>query len=558
VKDDLPSILLSANATEERLLELKSLAGEGSEEPMKVRLTLVLLVGLSLALNHSPAGDRPATSPSKELNAARETGWRLALVVVEKLEPSDAKKFPGIRTWLDDFRKMTKGIDPDTHPARWPALDVDALVSQNPNFWRAYFEIAPGDPGLALLHAGLLLSAGEATRASYLIAVARQRPGIPKEIQKGFQAILAHAQKVAERPDALIRQGIKLHDKEDYDGALRKYREALALWPQSGLAHFEIGLSLYHKQLIAAGEKPPSADSVIVNAGQKPNAAVAGAYASARRHDPFQFKAYQGADAEVLRGLKALVKKGLPAWQKLAANRDKLVENETLQQLTAGCQEANIHELALVVRQVLVARRGRYDPTDHPFFSTSVRKLAPGRQTEEVLERLAGGKLTVRQLVAPDPTEGGSKVIALHQLRLYVPNAELTRRIGEDVKPLVAYIKALEKTASKCLEKEELSEARGLLIAVGIKPGKKTRVWCQSVDGEVPDKVLRKLEKELAKVETIEVKKGAVAFGMEVTLRGQKVKKFPEFPTAWLEAAKRSGTRLLVPPDDLFKVIWPD
>jgi hypothetical protein len=108
------------------------------------------------------------------------------------------------------------------------------------------------------------------------------------------------------------------------------------------------------------------------------------------------------------------------------------------------------------------------------------------------------------------------------------------------------------------LEKEDLPRARGLLIAVGIKPDKKARVWCQSVDGEVPDKVLRKLAKELAKVETIEVKKGAVAFGMEVTVRGHKVKKFPEFPTAWLEAARRSGTRLLVPPDDLFKEIWPD
>src|SRR2546425_438669 len=89
------------------------------------------------------------------------------------------------------------GSPTESPPDKWPALDVDALVSRNPNFWRAYFEIAPGDPGLMLLHAGLLLSAGEATRASYLLVVAGQRPGVPKEIQQGFQIILAHAQKVA-------------------------------------------------------------------------------------------------------------------------------------------------------------------------------------------------------------------------------------------------------------------------------------------------------------------------------------------------------------------------
>src|SRR5262245_52722065 len=117
---------------------------------MKRSLTLVLLVGLSLTLNHSGARDEPPARASLELNAARQTGRQLVLAVVENLESSDPKLFPGIRAWVEDFRKLTKGIGPDPPPDKWPALDVDALVSRNPNFWRAYFEIAPGDPGLML------------------------------------------------------------------------------------------------------------------------------------------------------------------------------------------------------------------------------------------------------------------------------------------------------------------------------------------------------------------------------------------------------------------------
>jgi hypothetical protein len=40
-------------------------------------------------------------------------------------------------------------------------LDVDALVTNNPHYWQAYYEVVPGDPGLGLLHGGLLHFGGE-------------------------------------------------------------------------------------------------------------------------------------------------------------------------------------------------------------------------------------------------------------------------------------------------------------------------------------------------------------------------------------------------------------
>jgi hypothetical protein len=151
-----------------------------------------------------------------------------------------------------------------------------------------------------------------------------------------------------------------------------------------------------------------------------------------------------------------------------------------------------------------------------------------------------------------------SKPAELNQLRLYIPIPQLEDRFGKDVKPLRNYIKALEKRASEILAKEKQPGAKGLLIAAGIKSKKNTRIWCQAVEGDIPEALLRKLEKELARVEAVDLKKGPAGFAMEVKLFGHKPEKYPEFPQSWEAAAKKSETKLLVPPDDLFKIIWPD
>jgi hypothetical protein len=370
---------------------------------MKRRCVAAVFAGLVVLLASSLGGDEaPAKQMPPELREARRTRWQMATLIIENLKEGDLKNYPGIQAWLNDFARAAKGVDPKAAPALGAVLDVDALTTRNPNFWQAFYEIAPGDPGLVLLQGGLLLHAGEAVRASHLLLVSKQRPGIPKELQQGFDVLLAHCQKTGEESDRLVDEGIKLHDKENYAGALQKYQEARVVWPQNGFAHYEMGLTFYHQQVIAAGGKPPPAGTLVVNKGPKPSAAVKEAYAKARRHDPFQLKAYQGDDQEVIRGFLALAKQGLPAWQKVVRKGGGPVDNDVLEQLAAACQEAGNHELALVTRQVMVARRKRYAPADHPFITASLRKLVPGKQTEKVLQRLAAGRLELRQLVTPE------------------------------------------------------------------------------------------------------------------------------------------------------------
>jgi hypothetical protein len=149
------------------------------------------------------------------------------------------------------------------------------------------------------------------------------------------------------------------------------------------------------------------------------------------------------------------------------------------------------------------------------------------------------------------------KVVELNSIRLYLPDKALRQRLGDDASPLADYIKALQKEAAAFWEKGEQPMAKGLLIAVGVKPGNKARVWCDAVDGEIPAETLTKLEEKLGGVPAVAVKEGPIAFAIEIKLWGQTPAKFPELPKAWSEAAKKSKEPLMVP-DGLFKVIWAD
>lgn len=149
------------------------------------------------------------------------------------------------------------------------------------------------------------------------------------------------------------------------------------------------------------------------------------------------------------------------------------------------------------------------------------------------------------------------KPAQLNELTMYVPTPQLRARFGNDIIPLTAYIKALERRASEILAKEDKPEAKGLLIAVGIKSRKSTRIWCEAVEGAVPQGLLQRIERELAKIEAVDLKKGPAGFAMKVELFGRKPEKYPEFPQSWVEATKKERT-MLIPPDELFMIIWPD
>jgi hypothetical protein len=511
-----------------------------------------------------------SVEPDPALAAARQAGWSSAELILTTLEQGDMQDFPGIEAWVTQMRQATEGVAADKDPAEWPAFDIDQLVTRNADFWQAHYEIAPGDPGLHMLHAGLLLAAGEVNRADYLAVIALQRPGVPDEVRGGLAFLHQQAQRAQDASNAVVQEGIALYDAKDYAGALAKHDAALAIWPQNGFAHYERGLTLFAQQLQASGEEVPDTASVRINEGPKLSAGVKAAYAAARRHDPFQFRAWQGDEQEVLDGLMALIREGMPAWQKVR-NADNRAPDAKLEELAAALQTAGTHDLALVIRQILVARRGRYNPPDHPFITTSLQKLAPGETTDAVLKHLWDGELVARQIIEvplevraePEtPAPPANAAFELKQLRLYVPVEQLKDRVGSDPQLLANYVKELEKQAAQIVANyvagQPALEAKGLLIAVGIKSPEKTRVWCEAVEGELPADLLKQLQTELAAIKACPLKQPPMAFGLEVGLLGTSPREFPKIPLAWQAEADRVGIRVVMPPDELFKTLWPD
>ena len=328
-----------------------------------------------------------AQTPEPDVEPRREA-WKYASLVVATLEQGDSVAFPAIRAWLADFHRIAGKLDAKDMARPFPSVNCDALVTHNPRYWAAYYQIPPGDPGLALLHSTLLLSGGEAQRATAIATFGLQRPGIAPEFRYALSAVLSHAKSAQAASTGLVRDGVKRQDEHDFDGALKKYDEAIRQWPGHSLAHYQRGFTLRAKALSGAAKPAPGAAEARPAIADPPETLAA--LALARRHDPLQVMAYQGADQTVNRSFMPLLRKALPAWDAIRKQSGEPAKRETLASLAAACREAGIDEYALALRQLLVATNGRYRPDDHAFIAVCLRRLAPGAPTESTLALLAG------------------------------------------------------------------------------------------------------------------------------------------------------------------------
>jgi hypothetical protein len=177
----------------------------------------------------------PAASEAKPpptYAEARLGAWIFTSELVKTLDEGDAKQWPGTHDWLKDLREQTKGVGKDVPPEKWPKVDIGALVDHDPNFWRMYFEIAPGDPMLTTIHAGLLLSQGEALRAAYVVELGRHRPGVPKEYAQAFRMLQNSALAALKPSEAATEEGTRMFDQGD-----EKEEEAIRLGATHVHAH---------------------------------------------------------------------------------------------------------------------------------------------------------------------------------------------------------------------------------------------------------------------------------------------------------------------------------
>jgi tetratricopeptide (TPR) repeat protein len=510
----------------------------GRMKPHNSFSVLILLLSITRA---APVAAEANSPPSYA--EARRASWILTTELIEILKQGDATQLPGTHAWLKDFREQTKGIDKDTPVAKWPEVDIGALVDHNPNFWRMYFEIAPADPMLTLIHAGLLLSQGEAKRTAYIVELGRHRPGIPKKLIQALDMLQNTAMAALKASNAATQEGVKLFDQGDYDAAMKKYREAHKLCPTNGWTYYEMGYTLRTKAQVARGEEPKKPGTLEINGKSQDTPEVIAAFAGARRHDPLLFEAYQGSDPDVIKGALAMAKQVMPAWKALREEGiEKGAEYHALKDLSEGLGEAGVYDLAIFARQLITARRNSYDAADYPIFSAGLRKLAPGAAVEETLARLAGKTMKFRPLTKledeegqpapgsgvrlylpdkPPPKEDANKPVRVDHVRFITSEDELDKRVtAED---LIKFDKAFSKVAEEVLGK--CKTPCKVLVEFTCAPlGHTVKIMHQPKD--IDEEPLKDMYEALAKIDKLPVKEETVQFQVQFTVTPKN--KYPD------------------------------
>jgi hypothetical protein len=247
---------------------------------------------------------------------------------------------------------------------------------------------------------------------------------------------------------------------------------------------------------------------------------------------------------------------------------DKMPD-QVLVAFAEACQGAAAHEYALVARQVIVARRGRFDASDHPFFSTSLRALAPGDETETVLERLAGAQLHMA-LLTPRPTKPPTEDpsgFAVQAIVLYQDQNLLASRMGRDVKLLGNYINAIRAAAQQYFKTLPQDDGRALMLTIYLKPDRQARFWFTFRGDPLSDETINALREKFGDVPAAVVHDGPVAVGLLVNLWGGgenplRANAPPAdllFPQDWQDAAAAAEKKLQIPLDDqTLALFWPD
>lgn len=167
-----------------------------------------------------------------------------------------------------------------------------------------------------------------------------------------------------------------------------------------------------------------------------------------------------------------------------------------------------------------------------------------------------GGRLRtefLRRFFFDELVEQAYTIVGVHDYQAY----SVLRARVEDVGSVEDYIKALNGATLTALKDSKQYDAHGILIAVGVKPGKKVRIWCEAIEGSLPEGILQNLKSSLENIPTVEVKDGPIAFALCGILWNREVKEFPDMPVVWRKALAESGKNLTVP-DGLFELIWAD
>lgn len=350
-------------------------------------LALVLLAGCATVAPVAPAPTLSPTERAKvflpDLAEARQRSWRTAVDIAAAYGQIPADACPGIAAFLRDFAVARRVVEEGGAEPNLDLLDVNALVTRNPNFWRASLEIAPHDGSFLLLHATLLASAGEIWRANRVLLATTQL--LPLEARTR-PLYLAHVYGLG----AIIMDSVAGIDDHvrgaDFDRVASVYREGLAVWPRNGL--------LLGGVIDVALQKRLAAEKGDRLTNERREALVTETLATlsvefARLHavDPVAAAGFR-ADPEARRKGRELQR----LWGRLG-DSDMALGYKEVGELAEALEGAGAHELALVLQRLLVVARGFPTPGDFVTWRRVLPELVGAEAAAPVLAAWEAGTI---------------------------------------------------------------------------------------------------------------------------------------------------------------------
>ena len=274
----------------------------------------------------------------------REVGWKEVRDLQPLLNSQSAAEFPGVAALAADLQAAAAAAAPGQVP---PAAVFDRLTDRDSHFWRAYFEIGPGDPLSSLLQVSLLLAAGEAVRADRVATLAINFGRMDLDYRKELVRLDTYAQLVIHVSGGDGGELERLRRLKAYAALEAKARAALAVWPQNPQAWADLA---WAEQMAAT---PPAADGPSL--------------AALRRVDPLFAAAAAGPASAALGESRRL-------WTTI--DDDKATgDDEVLRRFSESAQAAGLDELALVARSLLAGWYEGSLPIDEGFVQTSLQRL---------------------------------------------------------------------------------------------------------------------------------------------------------------------------------------
>jgi tetratricopeptide (TPR) repeat protein len=205
-----------------------------------------------------------------------------------------------------------------------PERKIAKLTYENENYWRAALEKTPRDSSILYTSAYLYAAYGEVAYSDIYFMLGSIN--VDEKTREELDNFKNLRDKLYEKLNSEISEGIKLHDDGQYEKAIEVYDRAIAQSPNSALLYYEKGLSY---MMESQTKKDPNLAAKALEMCK-----------ICREKDPFFEQAYQGNDPNIISKVKILMEKVAPFYS--GEKRDV----ESYAAFAEGCEEMQLYPFA--------------------------------------------------------------------------------------------------------------------------------------------------------------------------------------------------------------------